>query len=244
MSKLIYSELFEYISSKIIDPFYKWRFSSLESLQLNSVLRRKNPYLFKAKNITTAQDFITDILQAHLSSQEETVFGDYLEELAIFICEKVYGGTKSSAEGIDLEFRKESKRYIVAIKSGPNWGNSGQISNMKLNFKKAKRILGANSSITNIIAVNGCSYGKDDNTDKGDYLKLCGQRFWEFISGDENLYKKIIEPLGKEAKEKDTKFKEFYSKKVNILTKEFLDSFCKDGIINWDKLLEFVSKKN
>ncbi|HPK53898.1 MAG TPA: PmeII family type II restriction endonuclease, partial [Smithellaceae bacterium] len=35
-------------------------------------------------------------------------------------------------------------------------------------------------------------YGKDSNPDKGDYLKLCGQIFWEFISGDENLYTDII----------------------------------------------------
>ena len=29
--------------------------------------------------------------------------------------------------GIDLEFDKDGVRYIVTIKSGPNWGNSSQI---------------------------------------------------------------------------------------------------------------------
>jgi len=33
----------------------------------------------------------------------------------------------------------------------------------------------------NIVAVNGCCYGRDNRPDKGDYLKYCGQRFWEFI---------------------------------------------------------------
>ena len=61
----------------------------------------KNPYLFKAKDINTAQDFVTFILDAHLSSQEETIFGGFLEELAIFICSQVYSGQKSAAEGID-----------------------------------------------------------------------------------------------------------------------------------------------
>lgn len=244
MNKLIYSELFEYISNEIIQPFYRLRLERLDELKLNSVLKRKNPYLFKAKNITTAQDFITEILQAHLSSQEETIFGNYLENLAIHICKKVFGGIKSSSEGIDLEFQRDSKRYIVAIKSGPNWGNSSQILKMKQSFQRAKKVLGANFSTSNIIAVNGCCYGKDNNPDKTEYLKLCGQAFWEFISGDEKLYKKIIEPLGKEAKQKDEKFKDAYNKKVNILTKEFLDNFCIKGTINWDKLLEFVSKKN
>jgi len=63
---------------------------------------------------------------------------------------------------------------------------------MKDDFKRAKRTLGTNVSSQKVIAVNGCCYGKDDNPDKGDYLKLCGQRFWEFISGNENLYTDII----------------------------------------------------
>ena len=81
------------------------------------------------------------LLDAHLSSQEEGIFGNFLEGLAIYINGKVYGGKKSSAEGIDLEFEKESKRYIVTIKSGPNWGNSRQIAGMKDDFIKAKRII-------------------------------------------------------------------------------------------------------
>ena len=64
------------------------------------------------------------ILDAHLSSQEEGIFGGFLEELAVFICGRVYRGKKSSAEGIDLEFEKDGTSYLVSIKSGPNWGNS------------------------------------------------------------------------------------------------------------------------
>ncbi len=85
MGNLTYPELFKYISEKLILPFYQLRLDRLQELKLNDVLKRKNPYLFKAKNITTAQDFVTEILQAHLSSQEETLFGNYLEDLAIFI---------------------------------------------------------------------------------------------------------------------------------------------------------------
>src|SRR6266516_1686305 len=244
MHNLTYPELFEYIGDKIIKPFYELRLARLDELKLNDVLKRKSPYLFKAKNLTTAQDLVTEILNAHISSQEETVFGNYLEELAIFICAKVYSGFKSSSPGIDLEMEKDSARYIVTIKSGPNWGNSDQIAKMLLNFQRAKRVLHQNSALTNIIAVNGCCYGKDSHPDKGEYLKLCGQSFWSFISGDDDLYLQIIEPLGKEAKEKDETFKEAYSRKVNLLTAQFLSEFCSDGNIDWQKLLKFVSSKN
>lgn len=86
MQNLTHQELTSYIGNNIIQPFYQLRLSRLQELSLHRVLRRKNPYLFKAKNITTAQDFVTELLQAHLSSQEETIFGSYLEQLAIFIC--------------------------------------------------------------------------------------------------------------------------------------------------------------
>jgi len=91
--------------------------------------------------------------------------------------------------------------------------------------------------------VNGCCYGKDNKPDKGEYLKLCGQAFWTFISGDDELYVKIIEPLDEEAKQKDEEFKKAYGKKINLLTSEFLQEFCETGDIDWVKLLRFVSSK-
>ncbi len=184
MKSIEINDVKSYVENNI-GSFHSKRLQSLEELKLSKILTRKNPYLFKAKNILTAHDLVKTLLDAHLSSQEETIFGDFLESLAIFINEKVYGGKKSSAEGIDLEFDKNGIRYIITIKSGPNWGNSSQINKMEDNFRKAKRILRTSNSKLQIIAVNGCCYGREDNTDKGNYLKYCGQKFWEFISGNE-----------------------------------------------------------
>lgn len=217
----------------------------MKKLKLKDVLKRKNPYLFKVKNIITAGDFVKTILDAFLSSQEESLFGGFLEELAIYICNHVYNGNKSSSEGIDLEFVKDNAKYIVAIKSGPNWGNSSQIKRMIDNFKKAKRILGTNTSLSsNVIAVNGCCYGKENSADKGDYLKLCGQRFWAFVSGNDNLYTELIEPLGHNAKEKNEQFVEEYSKVINKFSREFIEMFCDStGAILWEKVIQFNSGK-
>jgi len=166
--------------------------------------------------------------------------------LAIFISNYVYGGTKSSSEGIDLEIEKDNTKFIISIKSGPNWGNSSQIKKMKDNFRKAKRILGTNISTSpNVIAVNGCCYGKDNSPDKGEYLKLCGQRFWEFVSGNENLYTEIIKPLGHKAKEKNELFLEEYPKVVNKFSLEFMKMFCDTtGAIHWENVIKFNSGKN
>lgn len=242
MSKLNLGDVKEYVSQNI-EGFHSARLNSLSKLELKKILLRKNPYLFKAKNVLTSEALVKQLLDAHLSSQEETIFGGFLEGIAIFICEKIYGGTKSAAEGIDLEFIKNKVKYIVTIKSGPNWGNSSQIARMKTNFKQAKRILGTNTSKMNIVAVNGCCYGRDSTPDKGDYLKYCGQIFWEFISGDSNLYTEIIEPLGYKAREKNQEFEEQYAILINKFTSEFSVEFCSDGVIDWKKLVELNSKR-
>lgn len=243
MPKITKENIVAFIESNI-QTFHAKRLENLLNLKLNDILKRKNPYLFKAKNLVTAPDLVKSLLDAHLSSQEEGIFGGFLEELAIFICNRIYSGKKSSTEGIDLEFDKGDIKYIVTIKSGPNWGNSRQVSKMKDDFKKVKRILGSNAQKRRIAAVNGCCYGRDDKPDKGDYLKLCGQRFWSFISGDENLYTEIIEPLGHRAKERNEIFLEEYAKVINKFTLEFTKEYCSsEGKILWSKIVKFNSAK-
>jgi hypothetical protein len=212
---------------------------------LSQVLKRKNPYLFKAKNVLTAEQIVKSILDAHISSNEETIFGSWLEGLAIFINSKVYNGKKSGIQGIDLEFDDKNIKYIVAIKSGPNWGNSSQVKKMTSDFNTAKKTLRTSNSKMNIIAVNGCCYGKNNVSDKVVYFKYCGQKFWEFISGNSELYINIIEPLGSKAKERNDDFIKAYSQVINKFTKEFANEYCDDkGSIDWKKLVRFNSAAN
>lgn len=241
MKPITQQEIVNYVEANI-QTFHQRRLDKLQELKLMNVVKRKNPYLFKAKNINAASEFVKTILDAFLSSQEEGIFGGFLEELAIFICAQVYGGRKSLAVGIDLEFEKDDKRYIVSIKSGPNWGNSSQIAKMLDNFRQAKRILGTSTSSTNVVAVNGCCYGKDRRPNKGDYFKYCGQEFWKFISGDGDLYTDIIEPLGHQAKEKNEQFNLEYAKVLNKFTGEFITEFCDaDGSIRWEDIVKLNS---
>ena len=114
---------------------------------------------------------------------------------------------------------------------------------MKDNFNKAKKILKTTGHYTdNIIAINGCCYGMDKSPDKGEYLKYCGQNFWNFISGDENLYTRIIEPLGYKAKERNEEFNYEYARIVNNLVDGFISRFCDNGKINWTSLVKYNSQ--
>jgi len=246
MNKLDLDEVKKYVEDNISD-FHNKRVEKLGSLKLKTILRKKNPYLFKAKNILTAQELIQAIVDAYISSSEEGIFGNWLEGLAIFVNNRVYNGKKSGVPGVDLEFEKNKIRYIVSIKSGPDWGNDSQIKKMVDNFNTARKILRTSGSRINVLAVNGCCYGRttpnNNYKEKGDYYKFCGQVFWEFISGNDQLYKEIIEPLGYLAQEKNDEYAKSYAKKINIFTKELANDFFKEtGEIDWNKLLEFNSK--
>jgi hypothetical protein len=191
----------------------------------------------------TGHELVKLLLDAYLSSQEEGLFGDFLEGLARYTCTQIYNGAKSAGEGIDLQFEKNDITYLVSIKSGPNWGNSGQIAHMKSNFLKAQRILKTNNPRVIVQAINGCCYGKDSRPNKGDYQKLCGQRFWSFISGNDDLYIQIVEPLGHKAKARNESFQKLYSQVINRFEREVLKDFIKDDLIDWPKLVQFNSGK-
>lgn len=241
MQKLNLQDVTQYVEQNI-GIFHLKRIQSLDNLKLKDVLKRKNPYLFKAKYVLTADEIVRGIVDAHISSNEETIFGDWLEGLAIFINSKVYQGRKSGIPNIDLEFDNKGVRYILTIKSGPNWGNSSQIKKMVLDFKTAKKTLRTSNSQLNVVAVNGCCYGNQSKPDKGDYFKYCGQQFWEFISGEPDLYTKLIEPLGHKSRERNDDFMQSYASMKNKFTLEFISTFCfEDGSIDWEKLVKFNS---
>ena len=109
-------------------------------------------------------------------------------------------------------------------------------------FKTAKKTLRTSNSQINVVAINGCCYGRDNNPDKGDYFKYCGQKFWDFISGNDNLFIELIEPLGNKAKERNDDFIQSYSNMINKFIKEFTVDFCNEnGSIIWDKLVKLNS---
>jgi hypothetical protein len=218
----------------------------LKKLQLLKLLRKKNPYLLKAKGLSSPRDLVKTILDSFLSSQEETMLGGFLEGLAVFAAEKAQGAKgKSSTTGIDLELDKGGVRYFVAVKSGPAWGNSSQVAKMREDFKTAAKVYRQNKDALPVRCVNGCCYGKQakKSEDKGDYLKLCGQRFWEFISDDPEFYVKIVEPIGHKAKERNAEFQAQYELVVDDFTELFRKHFCTiENLILWDALVKHSSQ--
>jgi len=165
-----------------------------------------------------------------------------MEKVAIYACELAYDGKKSSAEEIDLEFTKDNALHVVSTRSDPNWGNSSQIARMRDNFRKAARLQKQNNTGLNVVAINGRCCSRDRKANKGDYQKLCGERFWSLISGDELLYTNLIKPLGNKAREHNGAFQVEYEKALNRLTRKFIEDYCDtEGRINWEHVVKLGS---
>ena len=240
MKPLNLDDIREYVNENIVD-FHRRKIKSLEELRLEKLLT-KNPYLFKAKNIDTAGELITNLLEAFLSSSEEKLFGDFLEGLAVFIAQKTCEGHKSTAPGVDLEFFNRSVHYVVSVKSGPNWGNSSQQTKLERDLQTAVARVKQLKRGTNIQPVLGICYGKTKTSYVRGYLKVVGQNFWYLISENKDLYTDIIEPIGHRAKEHNENFIGERSRVINLFTKQFIDRFCDStGAIDWVKLVEFNS---
>jgi hypothetical protein len=214
----------------------------LAKLKLNTVVLKKNPYLFRAKNVNRAPELVNAILEAYLSSSEEGAFGGFLERLAIYVAEITGGGQKSAAEGIDIELVRENVRYLIAVKSGKNWGNSDQHKTLKSNFKRAVKLIRQADKETRLQPTLGICYGKFKTKDTGEYLHIGGQSFWHLISGDARLYIDIIEPLGYKAEEHDIAFREQKDRVFNRMVREFTLQYCDtSGAIDWERLVRAVS---
>jgi site-specific DNA-methyltransferase (cytosine-N4-specific) len=244
-----------FLSDNVVTPFYHERLMYLRcNMNLKEILSRKNPYLLKAKNISSSDELVRSIVEAFLSSQEETMFGNKLESFAVYVSSKLDNGFKSELPSIDLEFERDDNYYIVGIKSGTNWANSDQAARMKDNFKTARGYLTKIKGVRkNIIPVNGCIYGKNAKLFKAhqedpekSFYRVAGQDFWQFISGDKEFYKEIIKPIEDEAQERDRAFKEAFDGKINAMSMEFSSIFTfrdpeRLGVIDWEKIVEYIS---
>lgn len=238
MNQELINSIADYVE-KNIGEFHKARIAKLQSINLKALLSRKNPYLFKAKNIVTAAQMVESLASAYMSSAEESIFGNWMEGIAKFVAEKVYAGYKSAAEGIDLEFDKEGVHYFVSVKSGPSWSNSTSMKEQKQQFRTAVRVFNTSRKTVPTMCIEGCCYG---NVNKGykDSLheKYCGEKFWTLISGEPTLFVDIVEPLGFKAKEKNEEYYKEYGRMINKLTQEFIAEYCdQEGNIDWDKIV-------
>lgn len=228
--------------AEALNNFYNSLIEKIDKLDIKVVMKRKNPYLYRAKAMENASEIVESVLSAYVSSSEETIFGNcFFEPIAI----AASNGNKALAEGIDImiEDKASNTIYAVAVKSGTSVFNADSKKRQEQNFVAASKL--AQQARARYEAYIGYCYGKKKASGRGKpkfYQELAGKKFWEELTGDEDFYKKIITFMGTLPEQYVAAYKESYNKAANRLVREFSNDFCKeDGSIDWEKLVEFNS---
>jgi hypothetical protein len=234
--------------SRLLNILYDKRFAKLAEIDLNRLLK-KNPYLFRSIGLNDASELIVAMLDAFLSSSDETLFGnEFFEPLAFWTAKNAVlvehenreSVTVGSASGTDLAIETANSYLAIAVKSGTNIFNSqstkGQSSEF-LELKSRLRKLGKE-----IRPILGYGYGRNKAAKSSKTEKHAGQAFWYLLSGEKDFYLRISDSIGEIALEHRQEYMEFYNKTKNRLLKQLVINFVDDeGALDWHKIVEFNS---
>ncbi len=205
------------------------------------IIAKKNPFLFRARVSTDANLLARMIVDAFLSSSEETMFGNVLEGIVIDICSHAKGGRKSSTESIDLEYDEGQQRTIVQIKSGPNWGNSRQKKALANSFNTARQVVRQGRNV-DVRCVEGICYGPSETRDLGTHWRLIGNDFWHDISDWDGTARAVFNIIGEHAGNGLEEARESaYNDMVSFLRSR--DVVTTGGQVAWNLLLDLVMTK-
>ena len=157
--------------AKALETFYGSLIEKIDTLDIKKVMKRKNPYLYRAKAMENASEIVESVLSAFVTSSEETIFGNcFFEPIAI----AVSGGNKALAEGIDLMIQDPESNtiYAVAVKSGPSVFNADSKKRQEQNFMAAAKL--AQQAKARYEAYIGYCYGKKKNSGRGKNVSRIG----------------------------------------------------------------------
>ena len=209
----------------------------LQSVTVPELLSRENPYVLMRRGDGRADSLIRSLLEKQIGQWETRGVDDLLESLAIHVAKTAYGGWKSERAGVSLEFVNGNAWYVIALIPYPRYDEGNEILEIADCLNDAAKSIKRNNPSADVLPVIGCSFGRESVTDREDYLKYCGQEFWELISGCSELFARISELLGKMSARAETRTTDEYARTVNRLSAEFYRRFCDEsGAIDWGKL--------
>ena len=122
----------KYVNAKAVEAqvnedvvtFHHMRCKSLEEIRLKQVLKKKGLYLYRARNIWVASDLVKSLLEDLVSSFDETIFRQFLDDIALFIVSKAERGTKSVSRDHEAEFTYRDTRHVIFVKARLSYGKA------------------------------------------------------------------------------------------------------------------------
>ena len=223
-------------SLKIIDEFEitftKPIIGKLSKLKMREIVKRKNPYLFRASGISTCEELVKRAFIEYTSTLGENYFGSFFESVA----RVVSGGVKPPSGGeIDLDVRRGNDAHLYTIKSGPGGYNSSIEAKARTDLGHAETRLRQDRVTTH--KKMAYAYGRRITSFKDGVEKLASRDFWSELSGDKDFYIKFLDVCA----ELTHLFEADVDAPYQRLLNEAHELFCEGDTIRWDKVIRLVS---
>lgn len=235
--------------AELLGNFYDRRRGKLADLKMVSILKRKNPYLYRARGVSSAAEIIREILEAFITSSDEGIFGNvFFEPLAKWAAQVAAEGTAGkvvtvgAAEGVDVTIEEAVCYTAIAVKSGTNIFNSQSRKRQLQDFEALRKRL--QKLDKRFDAVIGYGYGRKQKraSSSSVVLELAGQQFWQALTGEPDFYVRFLTLMRDLPQTHAPLFRQELGRAENRLVKEFLFHFSdNEGQIDWPKLAAFNS---
>lgn len=233
--------------AELLGVLYERRFAQLSALTLTKLMN-KNPYLYRAVGIQRPVDLLDGLVDARISSSDETIFGnEFFEPLALWAAgaAQLPGRNVSvgAGAGQDISIESPTEYFAISVKSGKNIFNSQSDKGQKTEFDQLEaRLKKLKKAFHKIV---GFGYGRHAKP-KGEkpILKKAGQDFWELLTGESDFYIRISDAISKPAAIHKAAFDEALLKKHSELLRQFMIDFVdRDGTVRWNSVVEFNSAR-
>ena len=210
-----------------------------KSINLPKLLTKCNPYSLVVK-CKTPEDIVDSILKTHQQTSSETIWGYYLETIAVKISEMELNGFKSKQVCTDIEWEVDGKKHFRGWKSSPNWSNADQ----KRTVNRTEQELKESEDFGSFKVLT--SYGKTikRNKDYNKFTQLSGQDAWEEISNDEEMYNKVMLAITNNSEKIGQFIDGIYISDRKKSIDWVNENFTEDGRINYTKINKYVSGRD
>jgi Type II restriction endonuclease EcoO109I len=243
---LIAQKELDFRIKELLSALYKKRFDALQKLKLTELLA-KNPYLYRSIGGTNPFKFLEKILQARISSSDETIFGnDFFEPLAFWSATKASENLPlttvniGAGAGQDIAIENAQEYLAISVKSGKNIFNAQSDKGQTIEFSAlASRVKKNKKQFRKII---GYAYGRKVAKKETEVEKLAGQVFWKLLTGELDFYIRLSQSIGKCSVGHCEAYEKAFELKTSALLKEFsIDYISDSGEIRWDEIVKFNS---
>lgn len=165
-----------------------------------------------------------------LGTSINTTFGTSLQSFIVEIQAIVSNG--SAIPGIDIEFEDafDGRKKYCQCKAGPQTINHDDVDTILTHFKQFKGIARTNKlHVSDDDLVVGVLYGSPNKlsanyrTIATTYPVLCGEEFWEHLTGDSLFYHQLAKAFGEVVEEDNIDGSQLITQKVKEVAKEIED---------------------